>query len=159
MELPDLTHHLIRRKYQDLKKGQDDLKYIEEAVARKQKHTKLMAHLRERYDYRNKTVVNHDRLSEKQLDRLREKKGDSMIVGFKSQIREQIREGRNKVSKFELLRAHIRNYQMLTDKEKRTVLGYIGARRARDSRKIFREELSLLAQKIAHENRQREAAN
>lgn len=159
MELPEVNHHLMRRKYEDLKQGRDDLRYIEDAVANKQNHAELLAHLRDKYDYRNKKVINWEKLSQADLDKLRESGREDTIVGFKSHFKEQIREKRAKVSKFELLRAHIRNYQMLTDKEKRTVLGYIGARRSRDARKQFRQELSLLAQKIAYENKQNEEAS
>ena len=144
----------MRRKYDDLKRGIDDLSYIKDAVQNQQKHAELLEHLRSKYDYRNKRVINPKKYSQKQLDHMRETR-DDLIIGFNSQIQEQIREKRTKVDKFELLRSHIRNYQMLTQKEKRTVLGYIGARRSRDSRKLFREELSLLAQKIAFENKQK----
>jgi large subunit ribosomal protein L47 len=145
----------MRRKYEDLKKGKDNLSYIEDAVKNKQKHAQLLNHLREKYDYKNKKVVYpNSKISKEELEEM--KNSGNFIVGFESQIEEQIKEGRRKVDKYELLRSHIRNYHMLTQKEKRTVLGYIGARRGRDARKEFRKELSLLAQKIAYENKQKE---
>ena len=153
-EIPEITHYLMRRKYEDLKRGKDDLSYIEDAIRNKQKHAQLLNHLREKYDYKKKKVVYPYQVSKEEFEEL--KKDENVLTGFESQIEEQIREGRRKVDKFELLRLHIKNYQMLTDKEKRTVLGYIGARRGRDARKQFRQELSLLAQKITYENKQRE---
>jgi large subunit ribosomal protein L47 len=148
-EMPEINHYLMRRKYNDLRKGKDDLKYIEDAVRNKKKHDQLLNHLRSKYDYKNKRIIH-------KKNRYKPENKKNVIIKFNSQIEEQIKEGRKKVDKFELLRSHIINYQMLTQKEKRTVLGYIGARRGRDARKEFRKELSLLAQKINHEQKLRE---
>ena len=154
--MPIIDTYLMRKKYEDLKKGKDDLAYIEEAVRNRKKHSRLMDHLRKKFDYRTKKVVNPRLHSKEELEKMRQYSPQNLIIGFESHFEEQIRTKKKKVSKFELLRAHIKNYQMLTQKEKRMVLGYIGARRARDSRKEFRKELSLLAQKIFHENREKE---
>ena len=138
----------------DLKKGKDDLEYIEQAVRDKNRHKALLSHLREKYDYRNKKVIYPNRVSKEKFDQLKEQNKNDFIFGFDSHFEKQLEEKRAKVSKFELLRAHVKNYQMLTPKEKRSVLGYIGARRSRDARKQFRKELSLLAQKIVYESKQ-----
>ena len=125
-EVPEINYYLIRKKYEDLKKGKDDLTYIEEEVQKKKKHKKLLQDLQEKYNYKTKKIINPKYMSKEKLEELKNSE-ENFIIGFESQIQEQIKNKQKKVSKFELLRSHIKNYQMLTEKEKKTVLGYIGA--------------------------------
>lgn len=73
-------------------------------------------------------------------------------MGFKSMIDEQLNSGDYKISSSEILRAHVKNWRHLNIKQRRVVLNLVNARRARDSKKEFLNELNLLGQKIAHDN-------
>ena len=117
-EVPEINYYLIRKKYEDLKKGKDDLTYIEEEVQKKKKHKKLLQDLQEKYNYKTKKIINPKYMSKEKLEELKNSE-ENFIIGFESQIQEQIKNKQKKVSKFELLRSHIKNYQMLTEKEKK----------------------------------------
>jgi len=66
----------------------------------------------------------------------------------------QLENGLDHVSSDEVLRAHIKNWKSLNLKQRRIVLNFLNARRARDAKKEFLKELNLLGQKIAYESLQ-----
>lgn len=61
-------------------------------------------------------------------------------------------EGRVKISQEEVLRSHVKNWKMLNLKQRRIVLNFINARRAKDAKTEFLKELNLFGQKVAHDN-------
>lgn len=67
-------------------------------------------------------------------------------------IEEQLNSGDYKLSNSEVLRAHVKNWRHLNLKQRRVVLNFMHARRSRESKREFIKELSLLGQKIAHDN-------
>lgn len=60
--------------------------------------------------------------------------------------------GKTKIGQEEVLRAHIKNWSSLDLYQRRIVVNFINARRARDAKVLFNQELNLLKQKIQHEN-------
>lgn len=82
---------------------------------------------------------------------------DDVIRSFKSLIDKQLSTGEYKLSSAEVLASHVRNWKALTLKQKRVVLNFINARRAREAKSEFLKELSLLGQKIAHDDIQRQS--
>ena len=78
---------------------------------------------------------------------------------FKSQVLDQLNSGEDtKLPIQEVLAQHVKNWKQLNMKQKRVVLNFINARRARESKSEFIKELSLLGQKIAHDNIQEQVA-
>jgi len=110
----------------------------------------LKQYLDETYDYKVKKVVKDPSQANPQ--------DSNVITGFKSGILEQLNSGRYKISQEEVLRSHVRNWRMLDLKQKRSVLGMLNARRARDSRSEFVKEINLLGQKLAYDKLQEEKA-
>lgn len=55
--VPEITPNLLRAKLRDLKKGKDDLSYIEVAAGMEDSKLKFKEYLNKKYDYRNKKVV------------------------------------------------------------------------------------------------------
>lgn len=51
----------------------------------------------------------------------------------------------------EILRAHITNWKSLNLKQRKIILGFLNARRAKDAKSTFVKELKVLGQKIAQE--------
>ena len=145
VKTPEITHNLIRAKYRDLKRGMDNTEYIKEALKlddEKQEHKKYLA---DTYDYKNKKIVKKD----EKTDGLDENK---IIRQFESGFMEQIKSGRLKISQEEVLRSHVKNWKMLNLKQRRIILGFLNARRAKDAKSEFLKELNLLGQKIAYDN-------
>ena len=126
-----------------------------------------MQHLRTKFDYKKNILLVPNKLRSKfprdynkvRLARKAEghntnpKENQNIIFMFNSQIEEQLKGNRLKISQEEVLRSHIKNWAMLDLKMRRKVLGHLNARRARDSREAFFNELSLLSQKIHHEEK------
>jgi large subunit ribosomal protein L47 len=146
-KLPEITTNLLRAKYRDLRRGIDNTDYIKKAVEIETNRSNLNEYLDEKYDYKSKKIVKDQTTSEGTPE-------NSVILGFKSGILEQLNSGRFKISQEEVLRSHIKNWKMLDFKQKRRVLGVINARRARDAKSEFLKELDLLGQKIAYDNLQ-----
>lgn len=71
-------------------------------------------------------------------------------------IDKQLSTGVYKLSSSEILAAHVKNWKMLNLKQRRVVLNFINARRAREAKSEFLKELSLLGQKIAYDDIQRQ---
>lgn len=55
--MPEITPNLLRAKVRDLKKGKDNVSYIEEALRLKLKKENFKQYLKEKYDYKTKRVV------------------------------------------------------------------------------------------------------
>lgn len=145
VKTPEITHNLIRAKYRDLKRGMDNTEYIKEALKLdedKQQHKKYLA---DTYDYKNKKILKKD----EKIEGLDENK---IIRQFESGFMEQIKSGRLKISQEEVLRSHVKNWKMLNLKQRRIILGFLNARRAKDAKSEFLKELNLLGQKIAFDN-------
>lgn len=51
----------------------------------------------------------------------------------------------------EILRAHVKNWKSLNLKQRKIILGFLNARRAKDAKSAFVKELKILGQKIAYE--------
>jgi large subunit ribosomal protein L47 len=49
----------------------------------------------------------------------------------------------------EILRAHVKNWKSLNLKQRKIILGFLNARRAKDAKSTFVKELKILGQKIA----------
>eukprot|EP01016_Furgasonia_blochmanni_P031845 TRINITY_DN3286_c0_g2_i1.p1 TRINITY_DN3286_c0_g2~~TRINITY_DN3286_c0_g2_i1.p1 ORF type:complete len:277 (+),score=54.39 TRINITY_DN3286_c0_g2_i1:103-933(+) len=147
VRVPQITAELLRAKYRDLKRSVDNLDYIKEAVEGEIRKEVLKKDLDERFDYKKKRVVAAD----EQVPAAEE---GNVIRKFESGIEEQLRTGRLKISQEEVLRSHVRNWRMLNLRQKRILLGFINARRAKDAREEFLKELDLLGQKIAYDNAQ-----
>lgn len=74
---------------------------------------------------------------------------ESVIRQFSSSVQKSLRENTPiRMSQQELLKSHVTNWKMLTIRQKRVILGFLNARRARDSKSLFRQELDLVRQKI-----------
>ena len=58
--MPELTNNLLRAKYRDLKKGVDNLQYIEKAIQLEREKRENREAARSKYDYTNKAVVAPD---------------------------------------------------------------------------------------------------
>ncbi len=149
---PKITYELLKDKYRELQRGVDDVNYLERYIKKKKAKKEYLDYLRKKYDYRNKRVINPERVDKEQLESLR--KNDENIVMFKNQIQEQLKENKTKISQEEVLRSHVKNWKMLNLKQRRVVTNFINARRSRDAKSEFRRELDLLSQKIAYENKQ-----
>ena len=149
---PEFSHSLLRAKYFALLNGIDNLDYIKRYMHKKQSKEKLKAYLKEKYDYKNKKVVDPEKVNEEELEEAKANP-DQYIIGFKNHIEEQMKMGKSKLSQEEILRAHIKNWGALDLKQRRIVLNMINARRARDAKSAFTREINLLAQKIAYENK------
>lgn len=139
-------------KYSDLKKGRDNLNYITEMIEYEKNKKQHRQHLKSKYDYAAKAVVAADQpLPEGKSE-------DDVLRSFKSFVDKQLETGDYKVSSEEVLRAHIKNWKMLSLRQRRIMLSLINARRAREAKSEFLNELSLLGQKLAHDDLQRQAA-
>lgn len=147
---PKISFSLLRAKYQALLNKEDTLKYIEEIHEKELKQEKMKLALREKYDYRTKRVVDPSRLSE---DAKKDLDTSQTILAFKNQIENQLKQNSTRISQEEILRSHVKNWKQLDLKQRRVVLGYLNAIRARDAKKSFLSELNLLSQKIAFENK------
>ena len=51
----------------------------------------------------------------------------------------------------EVLRAHVKNWKSLNLKQRKIILGFLNARRAKDAKTSFIKELKILGQRIAQE--------
>ncbi|CAK75933.1 unnamed protein product (macronuclear) [Paramecium tetraurelia] len=147
IEVPEITPNLLRAKVRDLKLGKDDVSYIEQALRIKHKKEDYKQYLREKYDYKNKPIV---RLGESLPEGKTE---DQVIRQFKSSVQEQI-ETAKPIPQDEILRSHVKNWFMLGPKQKRVIVNFLQARRARESKSLFLRELDLLGQKIRHDLQQ-----
>lgn len=150
--VPEITTHLIQAKYRDLKRGVDNIDYIKETVEIQKKKQALKEKLNEKYDYKNKKIAATD-------EKIPENKENSFIKQFTSGFKEQLASGENKISQEEVLRSHIKNWKMLNLKQRRMVLGFLNARRAKDAKSEFLKELNLLGQKIAYDSAQQRSGN
>ncbi|CAK75506.1 unnamed protein product (macronuclear) [Paramecium tetraurelia] len=147
IEVPEITPNLLRAKVRDLKLGKDDVSYIEEALRIRHKKEDYKQYLREKYDYKNKPIV---KLGENLPEGKTE---DQVIRQFKSSVQEQI-ETAKPIPQDEILRSHVKNWFMLGPKQKRVIVNFLQARRARESKSLFLRELDLLGQKIRHDLQQ-----
>ncbi|EAR89581.2 39-S ribosomal protein L47 (macronuclear) [Tetrahymena thermophila SB210] len=141
--VPELTQKVLRAKYRDLKRGIDNTDYIKQAAEIEQSRAQLKQELEEKYDYKNKKLVDANQEVEDE---------NSVIRSFSSGFLKQLEEGRVKISQEEVLRSHVKNWKMLNMKQRRVVLNFINARRARDAKSEFLKELNVFAQKVAHDN-------
>ncbi|KAL4470263.1 hypothetical protein ABPG74_011874 [Tetrahymena malaccensis] len=141
--VPELTQKVLRAKYRDLKRGIDNTDYIKQAAEIEQSKAQLKQELEEKYDYKNKKLVDASQEVEDE---------NSVIRSFSSGFLKQLEEGRVKISQEEVLRSHVKNWKMLNMKQRRVVLNFINARRARDAKSEFLKELNVFAQKVAHDN-------
>lgn len=145
VKTPEITHNLIRAKYRDLKRGMDNTEYIKEALKLDEDKQQHKQYLADTYDYKNKKILKKD----EKIEGLDENK---IIRQFESGFMEQIKSGRLKISQEEVLRSHVKNWKMLNLKQRRIILGFLNARRAKDAKSEFLKELNLLGQKIAFDN-------
>lgn len=144
-KVPEISRQLIQAKYKDLKRGVDNVDYIKEAVQRENNKIELKKQLDEKYDYKKKKIVKLD-------EKIEPNQKDSVIKQFKSGFDEQITNENYKISQEEVLRSHVKNWKMLNLKQRRVVLGFLNARRAKDAKAEFLKELNLLGQKIAYDS-------
>jgi large subunit ribosomal protein L47 len=49
------------------------------------------------------------------------------------------------------LRAHVSNWRQLNLKQRKVILGFLNAKRAKDAKKELIKELKVLGQKLAHQ--------
>jgi large subunit ribosomal protein L47 len=68
----------------------------------------------------------------------------------------QLNSGNYSITSEEVLKSHIKNWKNLSFKQKQVVLNFINARRSKEAKTEFLKELSLLGQKIAHDDLQRQ---
>lgn len=115
-------------------------------MADKEGKAKHREYLNKKYDYKNKKVLKAGQEVPEGED------PEGFIRGFDSMIEEQLNSGDYKLSNSEVLRAHVKNWRHLNLKQRRVVLNFMHARRSRESKREFIKELSLLGQKIAHDN-------
>lgn len=148
---PDITPELLKRKARDLARDKNDTDYLQIYINLQNRKKQLKEHLKKKYDYKHNQIVDKDQLSEEQL---KEIDPDKTIFKFTSSFMEQYHSGRRRISQEEVLRQHIKNWAELDLKTRRVVVNYLNARRARDAKKEFLRELSLLSQKIEYENKQ-----
>ncbi|CAD8059920.1 unnamed protein product [Paramecium primaurelia] len=147
IEVPEITTNLLRAKVRDLRLGKDDVSYIEEALNIKHKKENYKQYLKEKYDYKNKPIVRlGDSLPEGKTE-------DQVIRQFKSTVQEQIQAAKP-IPQDEILRSHVKNWFMLGPKQKRVIVNFLQARRARESKQLFLRELDLLGQKIRYDLQQ-----
>ena len=71
-------------------------------------------------------------------------------------IDKQLEQGDYKLTSAEILGSHVKNWKVLSLKQRRIVLNLINARRAREAKSEFLKELSLLGQKIAYDDIERQ---
>ena len=155
LDLPKVNFHLIRRKYEALKAGKDNVNYIQESVEYRKSKRELNEYLKTKYDYKNKTVIDPTHMRADTFEKIKAENNPNHIIKFTSMIQEQLKTNKLKVGHEEVLRAHVRNWWMLNQKQRRTVLGLISARRSRDAKEEFIKELGQLAQRIAYEKNQK----
>ena len=156
--MPLITHDLLRSKYSELKKGRDNLDYITQMIEYEKSKLEHRQHLKTKYDYAAKSLLAAD-AEVPPAHQLPEGKTEQDVVRqFKSFVDRQLETGDYKVSSQEVLQAHIKNWKMLSLRQRRVMLSLINARRARESKAEFLKELSLLGQKLAHDDLQRQAA-
>lgn len=60
IEMPQITHELLRAKYQALKRGVDTLDYIKTAIEVEKQKKEERERIRATYDYSRKRVVGED---------------------------------------------------------------------------------------------------
>lgn len=70
---------------------------------------------------------------------------NKVIKQFSSMFDEQLKSGKPKISEDEVLRAHVKNWKMLNLKQRRIIVNFLNARRAKDAKKEFLKELNLLS--------------
>lgn len=145
--VPPITSQLIQAKYRDLKRGVDNIEYIKEAIEIDKRKRESKEKIKGKYDYKNKKI---SKLNEE----VPENEKNNFIKEFTSSFKEQLSSNEYKISQEEVLRSHIKNWKMLNLKQRRVVLGFLNARRAKDAKAEFLKELNLLGQKIAFDNAQ-----
>lgn len=146
--VPEITQKLVEAKFRDLRRGVDNTDYIEEAVQNIKRKTEAKKRLDEKYNYKVKKIAKID-------EKVDEKEKDSVVQQFKSGVEWQLDTKNFKISQEEVLRSHVKNWKMLNLKQRRIVLGFLNARRAKDAKSEFLKELNLLGQKIAYDNAQK----
>ena len=165
--LPEVDLRLLHQKFRDMRDGINNIDYIESAIKFREDKRTLIQHLRTKFDYKQNILLVPNELRStfprdyNKVRKAREAEGhnidptenNNIIYMFNSQIEQQLKGNRLKISQEEVLRSHIKNWGMLDLKMRRKVLGHLNARRARDSREAFFDELSLLSQKIRHEEK------
>lgn len=157
VEVPVLSQTLLRNKYRALKQGVDTLDYIKDMLEHQKQKEAEKLRVRETYNYKKKQVIGAEDtviIYLIQIDPTETE--DDVIRSFKSLIDKQLSTGQYKLTSGEILASHVRNWRSLTLKQKRIVLNFINARRAREAKSEFLTELSLLGQKIAHDDIQRQ---
>jgi len=92
--------------------------------------------LNSKFDYKNKKIVSENSQVEDE---------NTVIRQFSSGFLKQLEEGRVKISQEEVLRSHVKNWKMLSMKQRRIVLNLINARRAKDAKQEFLKELNLFS--------------
>jgi large subunit ribosomal protein L47 len=147
---PPISYTLLRAKFSALRGGVDNLAYISKEVEAKEKKQQLKDYLRAKYAYGKKKIVDVEKASPETLQSLNK---DDHILTFRNHIERQLAENVSSVSQEEILRAHVKNWKILNLKQRRVVLHFLNQRRAKDAKDIFVQELNLLAQKIAYEEK------
>jgi large subunit ribosomal protein L47 len=147
---PPISYALLRAKYDHLQSGKDNFDYIDKNVLKTEQKEQFKKYLREKYAYGKKKIINTERLTEEEVQKLDK---DKYILTFKNSIEEQLKSGKTHVFQEEILRAHIKNWKVLDLKQRRVVLDHLNIRRSRDAKSAFVKELNLLAQKIAYEEK------
>eukprot|EP01017_Pseudomicrothorax_dubius_P009251 TRINITY_DN1310_c0_g1_i4.p2 TRINITY_DN1310_c0_g1~~TRINITY_DN1310_c0_g1_i4.p2 ORF type:complete len:299 (-),score=89.76 TRINITY_DN1310_c0_g1_i4:1321-2217(-) len=150
--VPEITYQLIRAKFKEMDLGKDNIDYIKKEVERLEKREAAKKDLDERFNYQGKVFLKPGESPPEGVD------PSKIVQGFSSGILEQLRTGRLKISQEEVLRSHVKNWKMLSLKDRRVLLGMINARRAKDAKSEFLKELNLLGQKIAYDNMQSRSA-
>ena len=145
--VPEITQKLVEAKFRDLRRGVDNTEYIAEAVQKIKQKTEAKKILDQKYNYKVKKIAKID-------EKVDEKEKDSVVQQFKSGVEWQLDTQNFKISQEEVLRSHVKNWKMLNLKQRRIVLGFLNARRAKDAKSEFLKELNLLGQKIAYDNAQ-----
>ena len=146
--VPEITQKLVEAKFRDLRRGVDNTEYIAEAVQKIKQKTEAKKILDQKYNYKVKKIAKID-------EKVDEKEKDSVVQQFKSGVEWQLDTQNFKISQEEVLRSHVKNWKMLNLKQRRIVLGFLNARRAKDAKSEFLKELNLLGQKIAYDNAQK----
>ena len=146
--VPEITQKLVEAKFRDLRRGVDNTEYIAEAVQKIKQKSEAKKILDKKYNYKVKKIAKID-------EKVDEKEKDSVVQQFKSGVEWQLDTQNFKISQEEVLRSHVKNWKMLNLKQRRIVLGFLNARRAKDAKSEFLKELNLLGQKIAYDNAQK----
>lgn len=94
-------------KYIELTKDKNDTDYIQKYINKQNALQKHKANLRQKYDYKNKKIVDRSKLSQKQLNNI---DSDSTIFKFTSSFQDQYERDVKKISQEEILRQHIKNW-------------------------------------------------